>query len=59
MRNQKIYDAQHIFFLHALYKYCSKMLAGKNNVLDVGYGEELSRRIIDYSNSSAKFRRLK
>lgn len=33
------HDPKHHFFTLARYKFCSKMLAGRNNVLDVGCGD--------------------
>lgn len=39
-------DARHLSFLLARYKFCSKILAGKKNVLEVGCGEGFGLRIV-------------
>lgn len=39
-------DPKHLLFLLARYKFCSKMLAGKNNVLEVGCGDSFGTAIV-------------
>lgn len=39
-------DPRHLCFLLARYKFCSKLLAGKKNVLEVGCGEGFGLRIV-------------
>lgn len=39
-------DPKHLLFLLARYKFCSKMLAGKNNVLEVGCGDSFGTGIV-------------
>jgi len=40
------HDPKHLLFLLARYKFCSKMLAGKNNVLEVGCGDSFGTAIV-------------
>ncbi len=39
-------DPKHLLFLLARYKFCSKILAGKNNVLEVGCGDSFGTGIV-------------
>jgi 2-polyprenyl-3-methyl-5-hydroxy-6-metoxy-1,4-benzoquinol methylase len=39
-------DPKHLLFLLARYKFCSKMLAGKTNVLEVGCGDSFGTGIV-------------
>ncbi len=39
-------DPMHLLFLLARYKFCSKLLAGKNNVLEVGCGDSFGTAIV-------------
>ena len=39
-------DPRHLSFLLARYKFCSKLLAGKRNVLEIGCGEGFGLRIV-------------
>ena len=39
-------DPKHLLFLLARYKFCSKLLAGKNNVLEVGCGDSFGTAIV-------------
>lgn len=39
-------DPRHLCFLLSRYKFCSKLLAGKKNVLDIGCGEGFGTKIV-------------
>lgn len=39
-------DPRHLSFLLARYKFCAKMLSGKNNVLEVGCGDSVGTPIV-------------
>ena len=39
-------DPKHLLFLLARYKFCSKLLAGKNHVLEVGCGDSFGTGIV-------------
>ena len=39
-------DPKHLLFLLSRYKFCSKILAGKNNVLEVGCGDSFGTAIV-------------
>lgn len=39
-------DPKHLLFLLARYKFCSKILVGKNNVLEVGCGDSFGTAIV-------------
>lgn len=39
-------DPKHLLFLLARYKFCSKLLAGKNNILEVGCGDSFGTGIV-------------
>ena len=39
-------DPKHLCFLLSRYKFCSKMLAGKNNVLEVGCGDSFGLKLV-------------
>ncbi len=39
-------DPKHLLFLLARYKFCSKILAGKNNVLEVGCGDSFGTAVV-------------
>lgn len=39
-------DPRHLCFLLSRYKFCSKLLAGKNNVLEIGCGDAFGTRLV-------------
>lgn len=40
------HDPRHLFFTLARYKFCAKMFAGKQNVLEVGCGDAIGSRLM-------------
>lgn len=40
------HDPRHLFFTLARYKFCAKMLAGKQNVLEIGCGDAIGSQLM-------------